>query len=282
MAKAFADQGHAVTTLVRPSSNLDRLFELENRVRVEVHDGSMDNMLAVFDRGGFDGVAHLAAMALYSHTPQQACGLMESNILLGTRLLEGAASAGTAWFVDTGTYWEHYRGEAYNPVCLYAATKRAFHDLLHFYCDAHGLKATTLVLHDTYGPADPRPKLFSLLKKIAQTGESLDMTAGEQIIDLVYIEDVAHAYIQAAELLAAQPAGGGRPTRYAIRGGNPISLQELVRVYAQTTGATLNINWGAKPYREREVMAPWGGEPLPGWTPGTSLQRGIALMEKAR
>jgi hypothetical protein len=39
------------------------------------------------------------------------------------------------------------------------------------------------------------------------------------------------------------------------------------------------IDWGAKPYRKREMMNPWtGGIPLPEWQPLVVLEEGIRKM----
>ena len=126
------------------------------------------------------------------------------------------------------------------------------------------MKVIALKLFDTYGPNDPRPKLFRLLKTVSERQEPLAMSPGEQLIDLVYIDDVVKAYLIAAERLQAGLAYDHES--YAVSSGRPISLKELVRTYEQVTGKKLPIQWGGRPYRPREVMVPWNrGEKLPGW-----------------
>ena len=101
--------------------------------------------------------------------------------------------------MNTGSYSQHYGGRAYSPVSLYAATKQAFQDILQFYCEVRGLRAVTLELPDTYGPDDKRPKLFSLLDRVARSGETLQMSPGEQLLDLLHVDDVVHGYEVAAD-----------------------------------------------------------------------------------
>jgi nucleoside-diphosphate-sugar epimerase len=44
-------------------------------------------------------------------------------------------------------------------------------------------------------------------------------------------------------------------------------------------GKPLNIVWGGRPYRAREVMEPWTAfSTLPGWSPRISLKEGIRRM----
>ena len=53
---------------------------------------------------------------------------------------------------------------------------------------------------------------------------------------------------------------------YVVSSGKTVTLRELVRRYEKLIGKKLLIDWGARPYREREVMHPWrGGKILPGW-----------------
>ena len=55
-----------------------------------------------------------------------------------------------------------------------------------------------------------------------------------------------------------------------------MSLKDLAKVFEDATNTKLNIKWGAKDYREREVMCPWSkGEVVPTWVPKYSLKKAI-------
>lgn len=130
----------------------------------------------------------------------------------------------------------------------------------------------TLKLFDTYGPNDFRGKLISLLERISVTQESLAMSPGEQIVDLVYIEDVIDAFVLAAQYVRNNEYLGD----YAIPSGNPVRLKEIANTFETVTGKKLNINWGERSYREREVMVPWNkGTILPGWTAKVDFASGL-------
>ena len=162
---------------------------------------------------------------------------------------------------------------------LYAATKQAFEDILQYYIEANALSVITLKLFDTYGPNDPRPKLFHILKKIANDNLSLAMSPGEQLIDLVHVYDVVNAFVIAGEHLES-PAVNGHEI-YAVSSGVQIKLKDLVKIYANIHGKELAINWGGREYRNREVMRPWSnGKLLPGWKISIELEEGIMLMKK--
>jgi len=103
------------------------------------------------------------------------------------------------------------------------------------------------------------------------------MSPGEQLLELVYIDDVVNAFITAAKRLFDGKVQTHE--RYAVSSGQPIRLRELVEMYQHVTGRNLEIAWGGHPYREREVMIPWSrGERLPGWEPVIGPEEGIKII----
>ena len=209
--------------------------------------------------------------------PRDIVPLINSNVKFSTQLLEAMNESGIKNIVNTGTSWQHFENNAGSPVNLYAATKQAFESILQYYIEANFFKVITLKLFDTYGPDDPRPKLFHLLEKISKTQEPLAMSPGEQLIDIVHVDDVINAFMIAAErLLTLQVTNHDR---YAVSSGDPISLKKLVSIYEKETNIKLSIQWGGRPYRDREVMTSWSrGEIMPGWAPKVSLSNGIKQM----
>lgn len=263
--------------IVRPDSSFGSLVGLESRLRVYTHDGTTEQLCSLIDEIKPDVVFHLASLFLAQHKPSDISQLITSNVVFGTQLVEAMVHAECYCIVNTGTSWEHYENSDYDPVNLYAASKHAFEAMLEYYLNTTPLTAITLKLFDTYGSNDPRPKLIPLLKKAMDAGESLSMSPGEQLIDLVYIDDVVRAFMLAAERLLEGQAVSHE--RYAISSGNPIRLRELVERFGRAVGRTLPVEWGGRPYRPREVMAPWSnGKFLPGWQPQVGLEEGLSLI----
>jgi nucleoside-diphosphate-sugar epimerase len=226
-------------------------------------------------------VFHLASLVLPQHNESQIESLIESNILFGTQLAEAMNANGIRKLINTGTSWQHYQGKTYSPVCLYAATKQAYETILTYYTEVHGLQVASLKLFDTYGPGDKRKKVIPLLIESMNTGSELMMSPGDQLMDLVYIDDIVSAYLHAARLVLNED-NPGDVKEYAISSGNPISLKRLVDEICDISGRTINVKWGGRPYRPREVMIPWRtGNQLPGWQPAVSLREGLAKVIKA-
>ncbi|WP_027091816.1 NAD-dependent epimerase/dehydratase family protein [Cohnella thermotolerans] len=278
LAKELIRQGWSVHAIVRPLSAIDALNGSDG-LTIHVHDGTTDGMIDIMKQAEDASVViHLASFFRAEHCTSEVEPLIQSNVLFAAQLVEAMCAVGIRNLINTGTSWQHYRDEAYNPVCLYAATKQAFEAILKYYVEARSLSVINLKLFDTYGPNDPRPKLFTLLRRAAASGLPLAMSPGEQLLDLVYIDDVVEAYLVAIEFML----GKMQPLLedYAVTSGQHLSLQEIAAIYSKVTGVELPIQWGGRAYRDREVMVPWTkGQVLPGWVPRVDLETGIRRME---
>jgi len=266
--------GWGVDVIIRHDSKCVLLKDCLQEVRVHEHVGTSVSMQEIVDRAQPDVVFHVASFALGQHRPEDIDDLINANLLLGTHLAEALRQRDiSAPIVNTGTYWQHYESNEYNPVNLYAATKQAYEDILKYYVAAHGIRVITLKLHDTYGPNDPRSKLLNLLKDTANSGKTLMMSPGEQLIDLVHVADLANAYLIAAERLLSQEVG--TIEAWSVASGSPVSLKQLVELVEDAWGCQIPVHWGGRKYREREVMIPWAGKKLPGWEPRVPLEDGL-------
>jgi nucleoside-diphosphate-sugar epimerase len=265
--------GIDLTALVRGSSNFQHIQKLGCNIFVD--SGETEKLTKHCHGAGYNGVIHLATYYTAQHQTSDITKMIESNLLLGTRLLEAAKQSKVKWFLNTGTSWQHYNDAEYSPVNLYAATKQAFEDIARYYWEVENLCFCTLKLNDTYGPDDKRPKLLNLWKKNAVNGNCMDMSPGEQLIDIVHIDDVTNAFMNLINLLAEFPSEH-RGKSYCISSQRLVTLRELAEIFNTATGLNIKINWGAKKYRMREIMIPYSkGTIVPGWEPKITLEEGL-------
>lgn len=274
LARRMASEDYTVHLIVRESSDVSGTLSNNPNFVLHYYDGTQASLNKVIEVSQPLIVYHLASLFLSQHKSEDIKQLIESNVLFGTQLLEAMISNGIDKLVNTGTSWQHYQNDSFNPVNLYAATKEAFENILKFYTETTNLQVITLKLFDTYGPKDTRKKLFSLLKEIAESGSELQMSPGEQLVDIVYIDDVVEAFLIAGSMLESSDQIGNK--EYAISSGEPLSLRSIAGIFSTTVGKKLEIVWGGREYRNREVMIPWNnGERLPNWNPKVSLEKGI-------
>ncbi len=250
---------HTIHALVRPSTDLSKV----NTGRVFVFEDNIDALSTYIKTNGIEGIIHLASLYIAEHKPDQIKDLVLSNVYLGTAVLEASVKANVKWFINTGTIWQNFNvpplSMEYCPVNLYAASKQAFVDMAKYYTETSDLKFCTLKLCDTYGPGDPRKKLYALLERIAQTGETLQMSPGEQKLDMIPISQVVSGFCLLAKKMSA---GEHTEKEYVLTSGKQLTLKEIAAIYEKEHNVQLHIEWGGRPYRSREVMNPYIGNPL--------------------
>lgn len=277
LIRRLVDEGWLVHVVLRPSSDLKVLDAVIDKIKIHEHDGSSSSLIKIVEFAKPEIVFHLAALVIVNHTPDDIIPLLQSNLIFSTQLLEAMTANNIFNIINTGSFWQRYENKEYSPTCLYAASKQAFEDILQYYVEAKFLKALTLILFDSYGPKDPRAKLFSLLYEASKSGSAIAMTPGEQKIDLVHIYDIVEAYMVAAKHLLY--SSSVEHNRYKISSGNLMSLKEIVATYEMVTNIKLPIQWGGRPYRDREVMLPYlKDHSLPDWKPKISLVEGIKTL----
>lgn len=243
-------------------------------------DHNMDENIDFLKGNNIEGIIHLASFVQSGeHKSSDVEALIDTNIKFSTTLLELATQAQVKWFINTGTYWQHYNDAEYAPVNLYAATKQAFMDIAKYYWESNRIRFNTITLFDTYGPNDTRPKIFNLWERIAKTGEMLEMSPGEQLIDISYIDDIVNAFILLAIHLHNNKPEIANGAIYYVKADKRYTLKELAVIFEEVTGYKLNINWGGRAYKQREVMEPRTNcEIVPGWKPKITIEDGIKLI----
>ena len=271
-------QDWEIYIIAQPEFGYSNIEDIKDKIQIVEYDKNVNTLIDFFKETNPDVVFHLAAAVISNYKPEQISILIESNILFGTQVLEAMRHSQTKLFINTGSYWQNYNSDEYNPVDLYAATKESFEKIIQYYVDAHNFRCITLRLFDVYGENDKRPKLLNLLCQIAQDGTTLDVSHGEQLLDLVHISDVCTAYLKAYELFA-----GNERVKNEIFGvftGNRISLRTMIEKFERILNIKLNVNYGKRPYKDREIMTPCESYvKMPNWEHKINLEQGLILFK---
>ncbi|MBM3565483.1 MAG: NAD(P)-dependent oxidoreductase [Alphaproteobacteria bacterium] len=266
--------GSDVHALVRPSTNRGRLPQVSRGLSIHEHDGSTDSLVSIMERIRPDAVIHLAGKYVRNHAAADIADLVRDNILLGAQLLEGMRAADVRKIIHASSFFQNFDSSGYRPFNLYAATKQAFEDVLLYYSDAEDMTAVTLVLFDTYGPGDWRPRLVQAMIEAYRTGKSMPVPADDPVLDLVHADDVADAFLLALDLIAHAPekVRGGR---FAVTSGRHLKLSEIISTFEKVIGRPLPRTPGQWPVALRRISEPWSGPVLPGWSARISLEDGF-------
>ncbi len=277
--KYLLSKGWNIHVIADPKFGFANIEDVRSQIDIFEYDGKINDLIDFFCKVNVDVVFHLAAAVITNYRPEQVPVLIQSNIQFGTEILEAMKASSTRKIVSTGSYWQNYNCDTYNPVDLYAATKEAFEKIIHLYVDAFAFSHINLRLFDVYGEDDKRPKLWSVLKQIAGTDEVIDVSPGEQMLDMIHISDVCTAYEAAFNLL--DMSAPGTNLIFGVSSGVQRTLKEIILMYENAIGKRINVRFGGKPYKSREVMKPKSNyNSLPNWRCKVQLEEGFKLFNK--
>lgn len=154
----------------------------------------------------------------------------DTNVLGTKNVLESCLANKVAMLVYTSTPSVVFNGTdicggderlnyAEKPLCHYAKTKIIAEKLV-LGANSNALRTCALRPHLIWGPGDPHllPRLLASgkEKKLKRVGD------GGNLVDISYIDNVAHAHILAAKNLAEQGTASGNA--YFISQGTPVDL----------------------------------------------------------
>lgn len=121
------------------------------------------------------------------------------------------------------------------PVSPYGVTKLAAEQLCHLYTVNHGVPTASMRYFTVYGPRQRPDMGFHRFIRAALTGQPITLYGdGEQTRDFTFVADAVAATIAAGDR--------GRPGAvYNIGGGSRVSINEVLEIIGDVTGATLDI-----------------------------------------
>ncbi len=176
---------------------------------------------------GMDTVFHVAAKAGIWGTWHD---YYTTNVLGTDNVLAGCQAAGVRQLVYTSTpsvvfnrqaicHGDEQLPYADRFLCHYARSKVMAEQLVLAASD-HNLQTCALRPHLVWGPGDPH--LIPRLINRGRTGQLRQVGAGHNLVDISYIDNVAHAHLLAADNLAGVGTAAGRA--YFISQGEPVNL----------------------------------------------------------
>lgn len=277
LVQFFLQKGISVHIIIRKNSKLNLKIDSKNLLVCHYYEGRVEEIEKIFKQHSISVVFHLAAFASISTKGEDITDLINSNITLGSHLLHAMSQSDCRIFINTGSFSQIDSMGKYHPDSFYGATKQAFEDILYFYTYSENISAITLRLFDVYGPNDSRKKIFYLLNQAIENNDSLDLTLGEQILRPIHIQDVINAYYVAANSLLSKSCLILSEINHNIFyvGGEEYTLRSMVEKYLKIANVSIKLNWGAIPYRKNQILKPYFGPALPGWSCNISLDQGL-------
>jgi nucleoside-diphosphate-sugar epimerase len=270
---------HEVIALLRKESSSALLNEYANAAKIVRYE-SYEDLCKIIEKESVDAIVHLAASFSAGDDFDSIITLVSDNIMFATHLLYSSKKTNLKHFIFACSAWQfndEFEKKSHN---LYAASKNAFSSILSYFAETQNFNVINLALFDVYGPLDPRTKLFSSLAEFANENRVIELSPGDQKLDLIHIDDVSNAFVSAISYSANQPAT--TMASFAVRTGRVRSLRNYLTYFNNISGNHIEFKFGAKDYRENEVMNPPNlTNYLPNWEAKITFEYGFEQMWQA-
>jgi len=163
---------------------------------------------------------------------------------------------------------------------FYTLQKKLFVEFALTYCALNaGPRFVDIKLEHVFGPGQSSLSFCGWLIESFKSGApNLMLTAGEQLRDFVYIDDVISG------LLAVAHAPLNSADYISLGSGVSVAVRDFVQKVRYACAATTELHFGALPYRKNEPMftvADLSSMAELGWAPSFDVDTGISLTVKA-
>lgn len=135
------------------------------------------------------------------------------------------------------------------PNSPYALVKQLTTNMVLMLHRNYGFPAMVVRPGNLFGPGQNKSKFIPYVIDRLRKGEPLDVSPCEQKRDFIYVDDFVW-YIE--RLIEHYPDAVGEIINVAS--GESISLRDIIEICKFSIDSTSQINYGALPYRENEVM----------------------------
>lgn len=271
-----------------------RLLETENRVGLVVRDkqsafslfSSSVDYIESENNNNFSKeiatfspqiVIHLASYSTSRDDLEAIENLITSNILFVSKLLDALRTTSLELFINAASFSEYHAGdESLSPSYFYSATKTASRFIIEYFSQAYKFKFANTVLYSVYGAKSPAKKVIDYIADSLGNPRPTKMTAGEQVLDFIHVDDVSEFYLALIDKSQALTEGY---QEYRVGTGHGTKIKALAALIEKVSKKKANIDWGSIEYRARDTMrAVAHGERAKndlGWTPKVEIEAGI-------
>lgn len=279
LVRWLIQQEYQVGVFVRPSSTLWRLQDIVPRLHIISGDlFEISQSAPSIRRFAPEIVYHLGWSAVGDRRRDDLVQIQNVNGSLS--LLQLARESGCRHWVGLGSQAEYGRYDSAiaeswvaRPETLYGIAKLSVALLSQRLCNLYGIRFVWLRLFAAFGPMAPSTFLIPYVISTLLEGAIPSVTAGDQQLDYLFVQDVVEGIWQ----LAMDSNTDGI---FNIGSGQVHTVKEVVECIRDLINPHLRIGFGEVPYYQNQPMH-WQADITKlqesiGWKPRTSLRAGLA------
>lgn len=236
------------------AENKSNLKNYKNHKVYNCDISKISDLTFILEREKIDIIIFLATYYRPFHNEEDISNMIDVNVKGINNILELSLKYNIKKIINTGTCFEYgNRNEIFSenskliPWNLYANTKILAENVIDYYVEK-GINVITLRLFPPFGLYDNKNKLVPYVIEKALSGLDIEVSPCEQEWDYIYSKDVAKAFDRA---LTYQAKGH---EIFNVSYNKPVILKNLISKIVELTNSTSKIIFGAKNYRENEIM----------------------------
>ncbi|MCL4480057.1 MAG: NAD(P)-dependent oxidoreductase [Candidatus Thermoplasmatota archaeon] len=247
VVRKLLQTGDKPILITRKLSDMWRLSDVLNQIKTFNVDEQPLN--EIFETEMLNGVINLATYYRKQNSFDDIARMIDSNVKFPSQILQLCKEHDVPIFITAGSFFQYRANYSLfstdNAIArdFYAATKNALSKIMDYYSSSKDLVTIELILFTPYGEKDHDEKLIPFLIRNALNGSSVNLSGGFQKLNLVYIEDVASAFVNALEALSNDT----RNARINIGSSRYYSIRDIVTVLEEILGMRISVKWNSVP-----------------------------------
>jgi CDP-paratose synthetase len=228
--------------------SLQNLFRIKNEGFTVYESKNIDALESIFDKHQFQIVINVAT--IYRRQGESISSLLETNVNLSVRMLEFSIKYNVRQYFNTDSFFNNSKF-SYSYLFDYTLSKKQALEWIELLVKKTNCKVANMKIFHMYGENDAQGKFIpSIIEKIKGGERFVDLTAGEQTRDFIYVNDVVRAY----ECLIVNVEKLNQFQEFHVGTGESHSIKKLVSLIKELTGSSIHLKFGELPYRDGEIM----------------------------
>lgn len=269
LVRRLLNDGHDVAAYRRHKSSLSRIVDVASYI--DWYYSDEEDLAVPFKRhNGIDVVVHLATS--YGRNGEPSATVFAANAAFPVRLLDVAIHYNTDTFYNADTILNPKTNQ-------YALSKKLFAEWGEMVAEQSGIRFANIRLEHFYGPNDDPSKFTThIIHQCLKNVPVIALTLGEQMRDFLFIDDAVEAFSTLLEKQQFLPRGY---VDVGLGSGIAVTVRKFVETVHSLCNSTSELDFGALPYREHEIMLSDTDISLLGslgWHPRLSLEEGLQRM----
>ncbi len=284
LTRKLIKEGSRIHILIKKTTNTWRVKDILDRVVTHNVDlNNLEGLQKLTKKIKPKVIFHLSAHGNYP-SQEDLHEMIKTNITGTANLLLSLADINYECFVNTGTSSEYgfkekpmKETDLLEPVSYYAATKASASLICQVFAKEFKKPIVTLRPFSVYGPWEEGSRLIPTVINSILKDKQINLTAGKEKRDFIYIDDLVDAYLKAART-------GLSGEIINIGSGKQFSTREVVEIITSLIKKGAKINYGA--YKPRIWDTDFWladkrkAKKLLGWKPKFNIKEGLTQTIK--